>query len=498
VLLSLSLHIYIAIMSSAGGGWLQAKKRGRDDEQIALDSKAALEQRKQRHRSSGGGVGKNVKKQPPVVAAKAIAQKKKKHSQKRRKRGGLLSDDDSDDDDDSIDDFVVDDEEEIVDDSSEEEELVIEKPKSTASRRKAHSKAYDDDDDDDSDDELTEVGEASARKRRLAVAAVTSARTILHTESSDEDSSNGIFSMNAFPKRTSKPPPPRQQPKPNQAKLKKLSNSKPSKVRNPIAIPAAIDTKSTRSMSIDDNSFASESELFIDKKPAAVAVSRQEASLDGDLEDTPVVPSAIRKKPTKNKHVVKKEKSFKSSASSSKFRKVITEDDYCSDVDEAVAMACAMEESTKMAKVSASSSPVDSGEDVVELLDDDENDGNEQDDYVEDDANARAASSILATANTLSAQVLNTLAGWSKTATDGMIVDGALALSSMAHGNESSGPTGHTWISNETMREILPTVELSEYQLIGVNWLALLHGMKVEMEGTRQHTNVNGILADGT
>ena len=33
------------------------------------------------------------------------------------------------------------------------------------------------------------------------------------------------------------------------------------------------------------------------------------------------------------------------------------------------------------------------------------------------------------------------------------------------------------------------------YQLIGVNWLALLHGMKCNIEGKR-NTNVNGVLAD--
>ena len=115
---------------------------------------------------------------------------------------------------------------------------------------------------------------------------------------------------------------------------------------------------------------------------------------------------------------------------------------------------------------------------------------------MDDDDDARAASSILDTANALSAQVLNTLAGWSKGATDGMIVDGALALSTVGGGDAVD--TDHTWISEETMKAILPDVTLSEYQLIGINWLALLHSMKCEVEGTKKYTNVNGILADGT
>jgi SNF2 family DNA or RNA helicase len=59
-----------------------------------------------------------------------------------------------------------------------------------------------------------------------------------------------------------------------------------------------------------------------------------------------------------------------------------------------------------------------------------------------------------------------------------------------------SASDDHSWISQELMRKICPNVTLANYQLIGVNWMALLHGMKCEVKGRKSHTNVNGILAD--
>ena len=83
-----------------------------------------------------------------------------------------------------------------------------------------------------------------------------------------------------------------------------------------------------------------------------------------------------------------------------------------------------------------------------------------------------------------------------------MIVDGAIAMSSLTSSPES---THQNWISKETMKEILPGLELADYQLLGVNWLAMLHSMTCELmsdknkKGNKSRTtNVNGILADGT
>jgi SNF2 family DNA or RNA helicase len=50
------------------------------------------------------------------------------------------------------------------------------------------------------------------------------------------------------------------------------------------------------------------------------------------------------------------------------------------------------------------------------------------------------------------------------------------------------------WITNEIMKQVCPDVELAPYQLIGVNWLALLYKMTVKVNG--KLTPVNGVLAD--
>ena len=53
------------------------------------------------------------------------------------------------------------------------------------------------------------------------------------------------------------------------------------------------------------------------------------------------------------------------------------------------------------------------------------------------------------------------------------------------------------WISDETMKEILPNVKLAEYQLLGVNWMALLNRTKFgKAKSGKKGNNVNGILAD--
>ena len=61
---------------------------------------------------------------------------------------------------------------------------------------------------------------------------------------------------------------------------------------------------------------------------------------------------------------------------------------------------------------------------------------------------------------------------------------------SQPEGNESK----HAWISKEEMRRVCPNVTLSDYQLVGVNWMALLHGMQCNIDN--RNTNVNGVLAD--
>ena len=106
------------------------------------------------------------------------------------------------------------------------------------------------------------------------------------------------------------------------------------------------------------------------------------------------------------------------------------------------------------------------------------------------------AMSVLDAANMLSAKVLSAMGNWSRQhseqATKGMIVDGALAL----HDIGTATNLNNSWISQEIMQKVCPKVKLADYQLIGVNWLALLHGMQSDLREDGKPTNVNGVLAD--
>ena len=98
---------------------------------------------------------------------------------------------------------------------------------------------------------------------------------------------------------------------------------------------------------------------------------------------------------------------------------------------------------------------------------------------------------------------------------DGMVKDGALALSSLS--TSTAGNGSKDWISHGVMKEVCPSVTFGDYQLIGVNWMALLHrstfdlgdgkgggggdgggkkgkGKKGEVRDSGM--NVNGVLAD--
>ena len=121
------------------------------------------------------------------------------------------------------------------------------------------------------------------------------------------------------------------------------------------------------------------------------------------------------------------------------------------------------------------------------------------------DEEQQTAAQVLKEANALSAKIVKIIGQWTGQeeglSSKGLILgEGALSLGG------GGGPTQFTqaaddneWISKETMKKILPTVELAEYQLLGVNWMALLNRLTF-MKGKRgkkdDKMNVNGILAD--
>ena len=160
-----------------------------------------------------------------------------------------------------------------------------------------------------------------------------------------------------------------------------------------------------------------------------------------------------------------------------------------------------------------------------ELLNESSSSSCDEDDDDDDDAvdshEQKVAMSVLETAASLSAQVLATMNQWATASTTtnttntnhplrdleresdpshGLIVNGALALGSIS---TATLPSNSQWISEDTMQQACPGVTLSKYQLIGVNWLALLHGMKCTLHQQHQQqghgkedTPVNGVLAD--
>lgn len=154
---------------------------------------------------------------------------------------------------------------------------------------------------------------------------------------------------------------------------------------------------------------------------------------------------------------------------------------------------------------------------VIELDDasssEDENANDDEEDVYADEE-AREASLVLATANDLSASVLRIMASWNSDDNNdggdgeveipqGMIVDGAISLTSLGKrrttNNSSSNSNNHnpSWISAETMQKVLPKeIDLKGYQLLGVNWLAMLHSMTCKVTTSKKPTNVNGVLAD--
>jgi len=166
---------------------------------------------------------------------------------------------------------------------------------------------------------------------------------------------------------------------------------------------------------------------------------------------------------------------------------------------------------------------------VIDLAESDfDEDLEEVDEFAFADDAEREATKILKVAIELSKEVIRAMSKWSSSskksasasnaegaiqAPKGMIVDGALAMAtlsppdpttaSLSDTQQSQGETSgmhaiqapkHEWISNEKMQEICPGLKLADYQLIGVNWLALLHGMQVQVSDGIMNTN--GILAD--
>mmetsp|Transcript_40672 Transcript_40672/g.73339 ORF Transcript_40672/g.73339 Transcript_40672/m.73339 type:complete len:1169 (-) Transcript_40672:192-3698(-) len=121
----------------------------------------------------------------------------------------------------------------------------------------------------------------------------------------------------------------------------------------------------------------------------------------------------------------------------------------------------------------------------------------------------QTAAGVLNEANILSAKIVKVVSGWcGNDKIKGMILGAGGGKGDEKGGDdkdENEKSKDDLWISDETMKELMPNVKLAEYQLLGVNWMALLNrtmfgngkagggGKKGSRKGGM---NVNGILAD--
>lgn len=522
--------------------WLTTKKRGRDDDKIASAKKGALELRRSKKTSSVGLKNSKTSKKNSVA--------KSKTTKKRR------NDDESDDS--FIDDSDGEEEEE------EDEESLVDDDELSADENSFDSEEMDDASESDSDDQGTFFPKSKKRPSKPSsvfkkIALSSGAKTTKPLEfkkSNIKDDvklkrSNDKFSNNLQKKTI-----------PIVSNTSSVNSKNPTKPKEHIILS-------------DDSSFESASALFRDngsKESSVLAISpSKDAIVDkpkdlqctDDLEDTPVRAASnsppvkksfkkIRKRiivddddsdddvqivsnPLNQSKAPQTLKSTVASVSKNSF----TADDYCIDDHEAIALSIALEKSTATGKGQKSSHSnssknktiykEDSEEDELHNADKDDGDDDDDDDKVEFiDEDTAVAMSVLETANGLSAQVLQNMIRWTRrhsTSSEmddknedtsipmGMIVDGAVAMSSLGDGDSNivDSELCPTWISNETMKTILPNAKLADYQLIGVNWMSLLHNMKCELkEGPAKGkkslkqkskkppilTNVNGVLAD--
>jgi hypothetical protein len=186
-----------------------------------------------------------------------------------------------------------------------------------------------------------------------------------------------------------------------------------------------------------------------------------------DSDDDDHLQQAIRQSLSiDNDHVITNESSDEANANAS-------------DPDEQAALQLAMKQSKKEAKKKANQKSAepeldtsDAGEEPETLLLDETSD--EEEDNGEDyDEGKKAATSVLETAEQLSALVLGAMTNWMRdddnnnskgpAATQGMIVDGALSLSTL---EMSCNSDSQVWISQNVMQQIIPDVKLCTSLLV--------------------------------
>jgi hypothetical protein len=478
--------------AGSGGGWMTTKKKGKDDDQIRKDQERALLARKDARRKSTPST-----KKPPS--------KKKSSTKKKRKP----IDEDSD-----LDGFIVDDDDEMDEYSGEsesDEEALPPKQKKTTKDEPVDLLS--------SDDEEEHVPRKPRKTAKNKPSELSSSKELSdipqkpNTTTQDEplelSSDDEQTFLGKFPKRTSRP------------SASVLSKGKRAALRD--ASNRCAEEKKQEFLS----SSSEESELqvsrFFDSGRKRMAPLLQKSGISSDDESesdvTPFKPGRQKAKaPITTKTILLDDSSDDDIPVEPKSSRAVDLDDDAMDSDEAAAVAFALEQSQKPAakrkrlknskpdkktkkkkksRVVVALSDEEDGvlEGEVEAILEESSSGEEEEQDAYQDDDAKEAGSVLQAANTLSAKVLQTMVGWQEadgtqgSVPTGIIVDGALSL--VQCGNNSS----HSWISQELMQTICPEVKLADYQLVGVNWLALLHGLTCDVDG-KKGANVNGVLAD--
>ena len=473
--------------SAANSGWLSTKKRGRDDDQIKRDQKIAQSFRRNRQNNKKRTTG--------------TKKKNKNHS----------SDDESDDD------FIV--------------ELGSENEVASSSSESEIQQEEEGDDDDLIESDL-EIAAGFNKKKRKPTKKTknhnnnnSSSRKQTSMKNGDSDSdddflADGVDREVIFHgiKRTTK-------------KVETILSSSSdaddddelstefSHLQKPKAIiKSKTSTKRQNTILIDSSSEDDEEELF---DPFTV-----KSSLEVDDNNNGITPN--------NNNNKKKTNSF-----------LIDTDSEQEDMDEAIALSIALKESkdihekeqkrnkmkqlqkkrqqsqkknnqkTKKKRAVKRYVTIDDDDDDAQPKSDDESvqDDEEQEEYVSKDK--REASKVLEAATNLSENIRKIIkTSWPVDDTKDIASDGALAASSIisCSAEEKKEENSLTreqqrysyWITNDEMRTVCPNVTLKEYQLIGVNWMALLHRMTFDIKANnsrsskrKRGTRVNGVLADG-
>lgn len=539
-------------------GWLSSKNQSKDEvEQNQAIAQAARQQKRKIGGSSSltrlfGAAKENV--------ANGQYKKLKKITKKKKKKRSEWEDESEEEEEealeasDSEDSFVV-----GNDESEDDDDSYDEKDESDPEADQVDEVDSEDDEEEEEDDEELQSPSPTPNKKKSRNETIT-----IGSSSDDSDSDAGLLNSSSFKARKSKPSAALQRAsqaaknRPNEslsfAKTSKLETTKVQKISPPSSVAASKNTNLSDSDSDDSllktPPLGKTSKFFKQQKKSTTppstttpklpkATAKRPAHFDNDDDDDD---SSQDKLPPKRLHenddhwmadspaiadspmmpIKKKKKLSKKTNPFAEFANGGSSDE---DDDYNLAKALAMSESMTDANNNSSSDAqpakkkkikktIDISDDENEPVfkEDDHEESDDDDGDNEDDANdegydeeKEAATNVLQTAEGLSARVLQTMKTWMSSTNDenedahkGMIIeDGALALG----GNVDADATNSKeWISQEYMQKILPQAQLSKYQLIGVNWMALLHTMECKISHSTNSksktTNVNGILAD--